>query len=43
MQRNTKYPIVTDKAITRHKTKPELLSELRDAGYQNKGNYAIKK
>ena len=42
MQRNTKYPIVTDKAITRHKTKPELLSELRDTGFQIKGNYTIR-
>ena len=41
-RRNTKHPIVTEKVITRSKTKPELLSELRDAGFAIKGKYTMR-
>ena len=41
-RKNTKHPIVTDKIITRAKTKPELLGELRDAGFHIKGNYTMR-
>ena len=41
-RRNTKHPIVTEKVITRTKTKPELLCELRDAGFAIKGTYTMR-
>ena len=33
---------MTEKVITRIKTKPELLSELRDTGFHIKGNYTMR-